>query len=284
MSDSSLKRPILPAEQLVFVHIPKTAGTTLGTILNSHFRQEEICPILHMSDQLLDMSPEDFTPYNLIRGHYYYTFLAEVLTRPAVYITFLRDPVERALSHYGYLQDHAQIQRYTYGQGMDIEEFVFHPLTSLNILDLQTRMLGTTYRVHSMRDLRDVWNAQYMEALVVKSTDAQEAITVLDKMAFFGLAERFDESVALLAYTLGWPPVTRIEKQNIGQQRLRRDQVPPRVLRRIIELNQEDMKLYAHAQQVFAARYDRMLSELLAEPARPALLRDIPVLRLASDL
>ncbi|MCY7281976.1 MAG: hypothetical protein LH679_00760, partial [Cyanobacteria bacterium CAN_BIN43] len=35
---------LTPDEQLCFIHIPKTAGTTLTSLLNSKFHQSKICP------------------------------------------------------------------------------------------------------------------------------------------------------------------------------------------------------------------------------------------------
>lgn len=263
MPASTLQHPMRPDEQLVFIHIPKTAGTTFGTVLNSHFLPHEIFPILHMSDDLVNVSPQEFTKYRFVRGHYFYSVLSQVLAGPAAYITMLRDPIERSLSHYGFLQDHDPEPRHSYGPGMDIEEFVFNPHTSLNIIDLQTRLLGAKYEIATMADLIDAQRIHHMEAVAGKSASSPEAIEVLDQMAFFGLAERFDDSLALLAYTLGWPPIAQVQKENVGHKRLRRDQVPPRVLQRIIELNQEDIKLYTYAERLFAARYNQMLAELL---------------------
>ncbi|HEV2236061.1 MAG TPA: hypothetical protein VGR57_05300, partial [Ktedonobacterales bacterium] len=50
--------------------------------------------------------------------------------------------------------------------------------------------------------------------------------------------------------------------------RPQRVEVAPRLVDRLIELNQEDLALYAYAQQIFAARYNRMLDELLASDQR----------------
>ncbi len=54
---------------LYFLHIPKTAGTSLIAILESYFDLDSIYPE-KLWQKLLKKIPRDFTKYKLVRGHF----------------------------------------------------------------------------------------------------------------------------------------------------------------------------------------------------------------------
>src|SRR5579883_1204988 len=85
-----------------YLHIPKTAGTTICfSVLPQMFDNEEICSA-HDYAELLPIRPDNFGEYRLFRGHFYYSFTRLFRERP-VLMTMLRDPVERSLSHYDHI-------------------------------------------------------------------------------------------------------------------------------------------------------------------------------------
>ena len=95
-------------DPLIFVHIPKTAGTSFWHLLQEKFSKEDTPysdaysrrtpPGLYYYD-LDDKPPDWFARYKLIWGHIFYS---QVKNIPARKITFLRDPVKRVLSEHRY--------------------------------------------------------------------------------------------------------------------------------------------------------------------------------------
>src|SRR6266567_3322724 len=100
---SSTSRPPL----VVYVHIPRTAGTTVGTVFDpeyppstvgaagSIFRNpqkaaEQVRRLGERDDQEIRLV-SDALPYGLLRAH---------LPANSRYFTVLREPVDRTLSHY----------------------------------------------------------------------------------------------------------------------------------------------------------------------------------------
>jgi hypothetical protein len=92
--------------------------------------------------------------------------------------------------------------------------------------------------------------------------DLTKAIQRLNRFAFVGLTERFRESLALLAYTFGWGPIREMPMRNVTEKRIRQDQLADQTIARIRELNEMDLALYAHAQELFDERYRAMIADL----------------------
>ena len=86
---------------LYFLHIPKTAGTSLATWLASHFKISEVCPILEFS--ALRQDPDQMRRYRFFTGHWGMKLPA--LVEGTRIVTWLRDPARRLLSNYNYLRN-----------------------------------------------------------------------------------------------------------------------------------------------------------------------------------
>ena len=83
--------------QLVFVHVPKTAGFALHATLEEVFGALNT---LQINDDdklrfLRNSPPERFARYNYISGHFDFTDIAAKCRPDAVFISILRDPIAR---------------------------------------------------------------------------------------------------------------------------------------------------------------------------------------------
>lgn len=254
---SVAQEPAHADQQLVFVHIQKTAGTTLYTVLDKVFAPGQMSPWLSPWD-FVRGDLESLASYALVRGHVAYGVYARLLPGKPAYMTFLRDPVERVLSHYAHLQRHQPDMPQTLGPGMDLEAFIFHPTACLQVTNMQTRMLTAQLDLARPSDVIGALRLQAQAARTGKNPPAEGAMETLASMAFVGITERFADSLALLTHTFGWPAVTQVRSTNVGDNKPARQQIPSHVLERIVELNQEDIKLYEYARNLFETRYRQM--------------------------
>lgn len=255
-----------PDERLYFLHIHKTAGSTLARILETHFGQGQICPP-QTWQQFLALPHSDLAQYRLFRGHLL-AFSQWLPSRPWV-VTFLRDPVERTLSTYDYIRRNDRHRLHRAATPMDLETFLHDPDTAGTVRDLQTRwILANAFPCESLKDMERQVTALDLDPLEI-------ARRQLDGYAFVGLVERFEASVQRLMDTLGWPLFDWMtehagDRVNVSEGRVRRDELSPGVLDRILELTVLDRALHEGALHRFdsgsapPSRVDR--SPFSAEP------------------
>jgi hypothetical protein len=95
--------PQAAGRKLVFLHIPKTGGTSLHHHFAAHFAPEEICP--ERFSRLDRYAPEELDRYRYFSGHYNFDQL-RLIPGPLFIVTVLRDPAERLLSNYYFWKRH----------------------------------------------------------------------------------------------------------------------------------------------------------------------------------
>jgi hypothetical protein len=88
-----------PYRGVVFLHIPKTAGTSVRIAL------EQICkkPLhVHPGRTIVRYSDEDLAHYDLIHGHMMAYHLDRPVFRDYLHLVVVREPLDRFLSAHGY--------------------------------------------------------------------------------------------------------------------------------------------------------------------------------------
>ena len=87
----------------VFLHLPKTGGTTLHHHFSTHFTPEETCP--ERFSNLQSYSPDELGQWRFFSGHFNADEIRRI-PRPLFIVTVLRDPIERLLSNYYFWKRH----------------------------------------------------------------------------------------------------------------------------------------------------------------------------------
>ena len=227
-------------ETAIFVHIPKTAGTTLHRIIDQQYPRRIRLFVRHHYkgvQKLKDLSIAQRAQLHMVRGHIPYG-LHRYLPRPAKYFTILREPVERVISYYFFVQREPDHYLYDYANtpGMTIRRYLEDHM-SLQTDNFQTRLVS------------GIWtDVGYGEC--DRATLALAKRNLAERFAVVGLTERFDETLLLLQRAFGWGNVY-YRWQNVTQGRPRRQALPPETLDVIAAHNQLDLELYAFAGELF---------------------------------
>ena len=243
-SETSAPKPLL-----LFVHIPKTAGTTLRTVLSMNepgARSRAVGNVFKggggisrtVVPRLRQGNLPDLTRIRLIRGHVplgvrdlYAPHLAE--GREMRCFTFLREPADRTLSHFFAIR--AEGRAYglpPLGPNATLDEALERGYVHDN---LQTRMLSGLTEPFDEVDDDMLERAKH---------------NLSEELAFFGLTERFDESLVLAKQRLGLRTILyRSSRVNTG--RPRGNDIPADLREAAERCNRYDMELYAFAQELF---------------------------------
>ncbi|HEX6257202.1 MAG TPA: hypothetical protein VFZ70_15445 [Euzebyales bacterium] len=218
---------------LVFVHINKTAGSTVRYMLRSSYgpRHCDVEP-WHAAWRDPPFSAEDLrrvrTIYPRLRsiaGHRIFGHVdLGVADTELAYLTFVRDPLKTAASRYQYHIDHR-------GKDVAFDEWIERDW----FRDAQTRRIAGI-------------------------ADAQEAIRVIERRQMFvGLAERFDESMILLQalrardLDISYRRVNVAKRTTIATDLLANE----RTRQMLTEANQQDLVLYRHVTEELYPRLQR---------------------------
>jgi hypothetical protein len=89
--------------KLVFLHVPRTGGTTLHETFSAAFQPADCCP--DRFSTLDRIPPARLARYRLFSGHYRFDQLA-FIPEPRFLLTILRDPRARILSLYRFWRRH----------------------------------------------------------------------------------------------------------------------------------------------------------------------------------
>ena len=214
---------------LIFLHIPKTAGTTLNRIIEWQYDPRRIFTVdphqIRATVKRLRTLPEE-RRRNLqaVRGHFIYG-VHDCLPQGGTYITILRDPVKRVLSSFQFIQRRPlhPLHRKLKTKGVGVKEFL--EITA-NRQNLQTKMLaGVSYT-----------------GPCDESTFAQARENMEKTFRVVGISERFQESLLLIATSFGWK-IPYYENRKVSKTRAA---VDPSVLEQIREMNPYDIALYEY--------------------------------------
>jgi hypothetical protein len=214
---------ITPKRLVIFLHIPKTGGSTMRGVLDREYGQSHI----------LRVSPDTPTEalhkagIHCIYGHCRYG-LHQHVRQKTTYITFLRDPLDRILSMFYYIRSRPQNKMHDTVKQMSLREFVTttEPRIQVPLHNHQTRMISGK-----------------------KQPDLKTAIDHIKKdFAVVGVTDMYPESVFMMRKALGWDDAS-YKKANVTRKRRKKTDIPPKVKQIVREHNQLDYELYAFAKE-----------------------------------
>jgi hypothetical protein len=225
----------------VFVHIPKTAGTTLTAVLRGNFPAGGVRALGNVFHGSGGIDPGPVAKLRksgavvtrdiyLLGGHLPFG-VHEYLPIDSRYVTFLRDPVERTLSQYYRLL--TMRKRNPVPEGMTLEDLMDSDEYLYD--NLQTRMLCS--RPEPFGEVTDDMLEEAKENLATK-------------FICFGLADRFDESLVLLKRRLELRSILYVS-QRMTTTRPRTEQSKEALVPVAERFNAYDIELYRWASEHF---------------------------------
>lgn len=222
---------------VIFIHIPKSAGSSLSQVARANYRPEELQDHESLADRaqpLADLSESQKAKLKAVIGHYYYGIHEGFPGRDVTHVTMLRDPVERVLSSYYFLKTYPGYEPVA---EMTIKQFIDSYPESRN---LQTLMLS------GLKDRDD-------QGLFIPNLE--RAIQNLNGFRAVGLTERFEQSVAMIGRALGWSNI-EYPRVNVTADKPNSSQVSADDIAYVKKANGLDISLYQRAVEIFQAQVE----------------------------
>ena len=252
----------LQVPKLVFLHHPKSGGTTLHHILLRAFDRDEVCP--ERFNRLRRYPAGDLARYRFFSGHFDLPSVLLIPGRKKI-VTMIREPVSRLISLYYFQRAHTQAT---------IEKNKLDLARLANAYRMKDFFLAPEVRRHPRinnaltRVLVDTVDGDRWEQDARLGTDdineyAQLALHELASLDAFGLMERYPESVQLICESLGLPVPSEIEPRQVldvimrvepGLRKIDKEPVTDEIRGLIAGLVNTDQKIYAQAQLLFEQR------------------------------
>ena len=221
---------------LIFLHIPKTAGTSLRLTIAKQYPAAATYQYYQSDNRppLEDLPATQRAAIRLMSSHEPFGTHDQYLTPPVHYLTMLREPMERLISEYYYHKSrepradairHQNLLKYAERSHKGYRD------------NLQVRLLS----------------GQGDTGVVTGSTLAKAKANLTAPSMTFGLVERYAESLLLMSREFGWQDI-RLTRKN-ATPRPAAEAIDEQTRQALLQHNEYDLALYVEA----AALLDRRL-------------------------
>lgn len=239
---------------LYFLHIPKTAGTSLNKFVKSKYPDNKVYPFATYH-QVYTNKKLNLDDFNMIAGHFTYSFVQN-MKRPVKIITVFRHPVSRTISAYNhFMREPVHNYEFNKFKKCEIKEALnFYPHLFSN---QQTKHLGFSENILTMPRYKipipfsiENWLEFYKN--IDMNIIYQNAIANLDKLFLFGFTDRMQDFMKHLCKSFNWKMPEDHAKHNTAKDnQVKEDEISENVIKKIEKLNEFDLKLYNYARQKY---------------------------------
>ena len=234
-------------EAVIFLHLPKTAGTTLNRLIEWEYPLSEmysVDPVFFewSAARLYRLPSERLARTRMFKGHMLFG-LHKVLPQPATYITVLRDPIDRVISAFYFMRNyklHPLYWKFRF-QNYTLEDFVRWSRRD----NVQSKIIA---------------GAKYEEPCTAEIAERAKN-NLRQHFSVVGLSERFEESLALMKLRFNWQ-LSTYSSFNVTRSRPKKRDLSPATLDLIRESNSFDIELYRCAEAMLTDAINKNAQEV----------------------
>ena len=232
-----------PSKTLIFIHIPKTAGSSFRQVLKRPYKKNTVHEIygqyMLSVNEFKELSESEKLRIRLLIGHMPFG-LDEFLPQPSTYITILREPLDRIVSHYYYIlrSPRHPIHNQVVEENMGLCDYALSGLAPMELDNGQVRFIS------GVSGQKIKYGDCSVDLLEIAKDNLRK------KFAVVGLSEYFSETLILFKKVFGWKNMFYV-KDNVTKDRPRLDDFSPEIIEAIRQHNRFDVALYEFAEKEF---------------------------------
>ncbi|MDZ7847548.1 MAG: sulfotransferase family 2 domain-containing protein [Owenweeksia sp.] len=231
----------------LFLHVPKTAGTSLRKALEAKFSKEEVTTCYGKEQIQEKLSNALKQRKHLIYGHINFKCLNNVGGYNEYFLlAFLRHPVQWTISTYIHLLNSNNINQRKEAEAMGgFEGFL-------------TSKFGNNWQCRFMSGID-----QQTKAIIPSDELFAAAINNFEKLDWVGVAERYKESLISLKHFMGLRKIPYV-RTNLSRDTTLKKRLEQEFSQEILHRNQRDLELWKFANQ----RLDEQLKSVPFAPLK----------------
>lgn len=242
--------------KVFFLHIPKTAGTSIREYFEWSYPARAICSGFSEVSITEALGREGLSR-RFYSGHVSFDYL-DYFFHDYAWLTFLRDPVARTVSQYSNwanLSSHQE--RWLEGDGSDALRAAVVEATALPgiaefVMAENPIIRGVSFNPLTRNLISGQFPTDAFEPDYYSEAMVEEAMrNLMQRFAFFGITERMGDSLELLGRNFSHLP-RLIERKNTTERKV----CTPEETEAIRRMTRMDMALYERASEAFAQRFD----------------------------
>ncbi len=249
---------------LIYIHQPKTAGTSVRSLLLKHFGQEN-CFLIRFSlqdlNKFMDLSQEEKDHFDCIAGHGLYG-IHEHLSRPCIYVTLMREPLDRVISHFSFRKEFPEPRAAAEGRGMNDKAYTlakhlqYYEEAMLEENDMNMLPYSHLCDMHKYDDVHGAGNGYWGRSPKVPSI-AELKAKLREQFVLVGHYERLDDFLFVFCRMIGgrlyYPTPGKVSRHRLKTKNLDPDQSG-----QIQDLTVLEARLHNYAMEMFQEQWDQL--------------------------
>lgn len=257
------------SSHVIYVHIPKTAGSSINRFFSQLFQKQSETHIESRAILKDQTSDQLFDRYRFLSGHIaWHAWQKAIGAHQWDTICTLRDPIQHIASHISWVRLLGEPeQKSRLKKHNDSIQKIVHYLCTLDLSQPEDILKLQNWLVENQLMLFHNTQTRYLcggkAEPEISQTQLKTAQATLDKIHFVGIAERLQEFMLMLASTYQMLPAETLKiYENSNQQRFGLDTQMPETQDALLPFIKADKILFEQARKRFIGDFHQFLADL----------------------